>query len=639
MKDIHVPPGFLFKTTRDVGISIRTLDNMDIPVPNIRVSVYNDYPDQGGHCIVSGATDVNGYYKVNYIFPVNLDSVVVATNAIGFVNAQKFSVRSGALNCLLGGKHAVANLKDGGTFKSTLTNFYPMGTYNSNGVPTYLTPANDPIDASMIQDINATLPEYINLTVGHPQYFAPTNVQNMIIEAASDVWVTFVHEGAGYRNVLGYFRYNTGNPPATPASIDSIHVIFPNVSFGGSGGGLSAGNRVHLGVFPPGTTLGWVLIADGFRNNTITAGNWTVYSNKNLNPEANADKKQHVVLCNDIGRGKFLLSFEDQRRDGSTDNDFNDAVFYVTANPIQAIQTTNIPLPNYTQVDTDGDGVSNTFDDYPTDATKAFNNFYPAEGTTGTLAFEDLWPSKGDYDLNDMVIGYSFNQVTNGQNKVVQIGATIILEAMGAGYKNGFGIQFPFSSSLVGSVSGTDIQESYIVQNGNGTETGQSKATVIIFDNGYNLLPHPSGGGTGVNTTPGTIYVEPDTLNILINLTAPISLSEVGLPPYNPFLIVKMDRGREIHLINKPPTDLANLALFGTNSDDSQVSSGRYYVTKEDLPWALDISDIYDYPVEKTEITEVYLKFIPWVEGNGQTYYDWFQPKPGYRNLGNIYNP
>jgi LruC domain-containing protein len=639
MKDIHVPPGFLYKTTRDVGISIRTLDNMDIPVPNIRVSVYNDYPDQGGNCIVSGATDVNGYYNVNYIFPVNLDSVVVATNAIGFVNAQKFSIRNGSLNCLLGGKNAVANLKDGGTFKSTLTNFYPMGTYNSNGVPTYLTPANDPIDASMIQDINATLPEYINLTVGHPQYFTPNNVQNLIIEAASDVWVTFVHEGAGYRNVLGYFRYNTGSPPATPAAIDSIHVIFPNVSFAGSGGGLSAGNRVHLGVFPPGTTLGWVLIADGFRNNKITAGNWTVYSNKNLNPEANADKKQHVVLCNDIGRGKFLLSFEDQRRDGSTDNDFNDAVFYVTANPIQAIQTSNIPLPNYTQVDTDGDGVSNTFDDYPTDATKAFNNFYPAEGTRGTLAFEDLWPSKGDYDLNDMVIGYSFNQVTNGQNKVVQIGATIILEAMGAGYKNGFGIQFPFSSSLVGSVSGTDIRESYIVQNGNGTETGQSKATVIIFDNGYNLLPHPPGGGTGVNTTPGTIYVEPDTLNILINLTAPISLSQVGLPPYNPFLIVKMDRGREIHLINKPPTDLANPALFGTNSDDSQVSSGRYYVTKEDLPWALDISDNYDYPAEKTEITEVYLKFIPWVEGNGQTYYDWFQPKPGYRNLGSIYNP
>ena len=637
IKDMHVPAGFLFKTTREVGISIRTLDNLDKTVSNIRVSVYTDYPDQGGKCIVSGTTDANGFYNLDYIFPVYLDSVVVATNAIGFVNAQKFSVRNGALSCQLGGKHPVVNLKDGGTFKSTVNNVYPMGTYNSNGVPSYLTPVNDPVDASMIQDINATLPEYINLTIGHPQYFAATNVQNLIIEEASDVWVTFVHEGAGYRNVLGYFRYNTGSPPANPAAIDSIHAIFPNVSFSGSGGGLASGNRVHLGVFPPGTTIGWVVIADGFRNGTITSGNWTLYSNKNLNPEANADKKQHAVLCNDIGRGKFLLSFEDQRRDGSTDNDFNDAVFYVTANPIQGVQTTNIPLPNYTQTDTDNDGISNTFDDYPTDPSKAFNNFYPSEGSYGTLAFEDLWPSQGDYDMNDMVVGYSFNQITNGQNKVVQIKATVILKAMGAGFENGFGIQLPVSPSLIGSVTGTDIKENYITQNTNGTEAGQTKATIIVFDNGYNLLPHPSNTGVGVNTTPGATYVVPDTLHLIITLTTPTLLSAVGVPPYNPFLIVNMNRGREVHMINKPPTDLADMTLFGTHSDDSQVGSGRYYVTKDNLPWALDISDNYSYSIEKSEITQLYLKFIPWVEGNGQTNYDWFQPKTGYRNTQYLY--
>jgi len=375
-----------------------------------------------------------------------------------------------------------------------------------------------------------------------------------------------------------------------------------------------------------------VLIADGFRNKTITSGISTLYSDKNLNPEPNSSLKQHTVLLNDIGRGKFLLSFEDMRRDGGADNDFNDAVFYVTANPIQGIQSTNIPLPNYTQTDTDGDGISNTFDDYPTDPTKAFNNFYPAEGSTGTLAFEDLWPGQGDYDMNDLVLGYSFNQITNGQNKVVQIKATIILKAMGAGYHNGFGIQLPISSSLVSSVTGTDIEESYIVQSSNGTEAGQSKATIIVFDNGFNLLPFPGGSGVGVNTTPGAPYVAPDTLHVVINLTTPTSLAIVGTPPYNPFLIVNMERGKEIHMINNPPTDLANLTYFGTHSDDSQVGSGRYYVTKNNLPWVLDISDNFYYPIEKSEITQGYLKFVPWVEADGQTYYDWFKSKPGYEN-------
>jgi len=637
IETMHVPAGFLFKTTRDVGINIRTLDNQGNVIPNIRVGVYSDYPEQGGTCFVSGVTDGDGYYKFDYIFPAYLDSVVVATNAIGFANAQKFSVRDGSLSCQLGGNHPVMNMKDGGTFKSTIANVYPMGTYDSQGVPNYLTPTNDPIDASMLQDINATMPEYMNITGTHPQYFAAGIIQDMIIEQASDVWVTFVHEGAGYLNVLGYYKYPTGNPPATAANVDSIHVIFPNVSFSGSGGGLHSGNRVHLGVMAPGTTLGWVLIANGFSGGKITSGISTLYSDKNLNPEPNASLKQHVLLLNDIGRGKFLLSFEDMRRDGGSDNDFNDAVFYVTANPIQGVQTAHLPLPDYTQVDTDHDGISNTFDDYPNDPLKAFDNYYPAKGTFGTLAFEDLWPSKGDYDMNDMILGYSFNQVTNGQNKVVQINATIVLRAMGASYHNGFGIQLPISPSAISSVTGTDLRENYIVRNSNGTEAGQSKATIVVFDNGYKLLPFPGGTGTGVNTTPGMTYVQPDTLHLVINLTSPVTLATIGTPPYNPFIIINMERGKEVHLINHVPTDLANLTYLGTSADNSNPATGRYYVTKENLPFVLDISSKFDYPIEKSEITKAYLKFIPWVESNGQVNYDWFQDKPAYRSQSYIY--
>ena len=59
--------------------------------------------------------------------------------------------------------------------------------------------------------------------------------------------------------------------------------------------------------------------------------------------------------------------------------------------------------------DTDEDGVSDLFDDYPNDPEKAFDNYSPAEGQFGTLAFEDLWPAKGDYDFNDIVIDYQYN--------------------------------------------------------------------------------------------------------------------------------------------------------------------------------------------------------------------------------------
>lgn len=640
MADLKVDPSFTFRTNQDVNIKIQMLDNNNGPVEGMRVEVYSDLPENGGSKMISGITDASGIFERDYKTPAFLNKVAVVTTAIGFVNMQTVDVVNGNIWCTLGGKTTVSatkNAEDSG-FKSTNSIFVPMGAYNSLGVPGYLSTPNDIIDAAMLQDINATLPEYINATVGHPQYFVSSNEHNIVLDQACNVWVTFVHEGAGYKNVLGYYKYNTNNPPATPADVDSIHIIFPNVSFSGSGGGLNSGNRVHLGAFGPGTEIAWVLIADGFVGNTVTNGRWILYSDPNLNPEAAENKKQHTILCNDIGRGKFLLSFEDVRRDGSADNDFNDAIFYVSADPIQSVVTANIPLPNYTQNDSDGDGISNAFDDYPNDPAKAFNNYYPSQNKSGTLAFEDLWPEQGDYDMNDIVIDYNFNQITNGQNKVVQIDGKYVLRAMGAGYRNGFGIQLPVPAAAVASVTGHHLTENYITNSSNGTETGQSKATIILFDNGYTVLPHPDDSYVGVNTSQGAIYVTPDTLFVSITLTAPVALSDMGTPPYNPFIIVNKTRGREVHLINNPPTDLADASFFGTQQDNSNPLSGRYYTTQNNLPWAFDIIENFDYPYEKKPILKGFLKFVPWSISAGTSYYDWFQPKVGYRDQQYIYS-
>jgi LruC domain-containing protein len=310
----------------------------------------------------------------------------------------------------------------------------------------------------------------------------------------------------------------------------------------------------------------------------------------------------------------------------------------LTADPIQGIDPVNVPLPEYTQVDSDNDDVSDNFDDYPSDPSKAFNNYYPSANSVGTLAFEDLWPTKGDYDFNDIVIDYNFNQVTNGQNKVVQVRGNIILKAIGASYNNGFGIQLPINSAMVSGVTGTSLQESYISLNSNGTEAGQSKATIIVFDNAYNQLPYPGGGATGVNTTEGAPYVQPDTMEVMINLSSPVNLSAIGLPPYNPFLIVDENRSVEIHLIDNPPTDLADISLLGSGNDDSNPAAGRYYVTPENLPYAIDIAGPFDYPVEKAKINQAHLRFAPWGESSGAVYYDWYKPLSGYRNNAKIYS-
>lgn len=648
METLQVNPDFTFNTAKEITVNIATLDNADNAVPGIRINILTDYPSEGGDLIASFITEEDGKYTGLIRIPSATDSLVIETKAIGFVNYQKRDIASSSLSCVLGGKtpeaYGIANMPHRlpsnilSTSKvSGVPNIKMLGTFNSLGVPNYLVKPNDVIDAALLSDVNTALPEYQPVPAYHPQYLEPTNETNLEIQKPSNVWVTFLHEGAGYRNVLCYYKYKLNHPPASANEIDTLYTIFPNVSYLNSGGGLISGNKVALGIFQPGEVIGWALMANAYNGSGISSGASIFYSNSNLNPETNASLKKHCILLNDLNREKLILSFEDINRQSSCDNDFNDAIFYVTANPIQGINTNKVALPEYTKKDADLDGITDDFDDYPTDASKAFNNYYPSQNTVGTLAFEDLWPSKGDYDFNDMVIDYNFNPITNGKNQIVQLKASLTVKAVGASLHSGFGFQLPVDPKSIASVNGTDIRGGSIMLNSNGTEANQSKATIIVFDDAFNELPWP-GKEIGVNTAFGAPFVQPKTLNLIITFTTPVNASTFGLPPYNAFIFTDKDRSREVHLINQPPTDLVNKALLNTQNDNSNPSTGRYYVTANNLPFALDIFGPFDYPAEKKSITTAHLKFYTWASSGGIQYMDWFKAVSGYRNTSNIFS-
>ncbi|MFY7909479.1 MAG: DUF4114 domain-containing protein [Emticicia sp.] len=219
-----------------------------------------------------------------------------------------------------------------------------MGTFTSNGVPNYLD-GRDNVSANFISRINASLPERFPVPSYNPQYIANGTQTNIELTQEADVWVTFVSEGAGYMNVLGYYTYNTSSPLTTPPNNRDIKIIFPNVSALGSGGGLVAGDRVKLGTFPAGTGIGWVLLANAWKGGLTGVGTplWTLYSDKMFNPEAVDALKFHNVLLFDAETNRIVLGFEDIRRDySSCDNDFNDAIFYITATPNTAISRANM---------------------------------------------------------------------------------------------------------------------------------------------------------------------------------------------------------------------------------------------------------------------------------------------------------
>jgi LruC domain-containing protein len=117
----------------------------------------------------------------------------------------------------------------------------------------------------------------------------------------------------------------------------------------------------------------------------------------------------------------------------------------------------------------------------------------------------------------------------------------------------------------------------------------------------------------------------------------PVSLNVTGTPPYNPFIIVNEERGREVHLADYPPTSLANIQYLGLEHDDSNIATGKYYKTQNNLPWGIDTPIPFDYPVEKAQIINTHLKFATWAESGGIVYTDWYENLTGYRNSGNVF--
>ena len=268
--------------------------------------------------------------------------------------------------------------------------------------------------------------------------------------------------------------------------------------------------------------------------------------------------------------------------------------------------------------------------------------------TNGTLAFEDLWPSKGDYDFNDLVINYDFVVTKDNQNRILNISSTFIVYAFGASFHNAFGFELPgVKSNQIIGVSGYDVAGGGIIAiTANGLELNQTNATVIVYDDSYRLMTHP-GVGIGINTVENAPFVTPDTVNInmvfyengAFAAGGSVSFEDLDIGNFNPFIIVNQTRGREVHLPNFAPTELADESYLGTFNDDSNAATNRYYKSNNNLPWAINIPEVFEYPYEKRDIASAYLHFAEWAETSGTAYPDWYKDKSGYRNSTFVYDP
>ncbi|MGE3726002.1 MAG: LruC domain-containing protein [Candidatus Sericytochromatia bacterium] len=509
--------------------------------------------------------------------------------------------------------------------------FQASGTYSVNydgqGIPYALDPAQrKTYPDDFWTRLSASLPEQIDIRKTSPTSITNDTAANLHMLEEGDVTVTFLHEGAGYRNSFGYFVYDQKNPPQNISEIKE-KIVFPNTSFSGSGGnsrGLKSGDSLVLGRFQAGQSLGFVIVSDGFDSSKGVKSSldskriFTTLSS--LNPETDPALRAHTVLLYDQATQQAVLGLEDMPRDSSScDHDFNDVIFTLSANPPEAVDSSALkPLPE--AIDSDKDGVLDANDQFPQDATRAFYQYYPEQGQRSTLAFEDNWPAQGDYDMNDLVLNYAFENITNSQGQVKDIQVNFELAARGADLHNAFALEIPgISPSNLAKAELTIGNQSKVLT----PENGQKNVVFNLIDDASRYLTQGTGKCRFYNTQIGCAGRPGQSFGLKLTLKSPVANTAIGLPPYNPFIYRTDQRGYEIHLPNHPPTDRASSALFKTRDDNS--APGNYYKTKSNLPWALNIPNLWTYPAEQTEISSAYLDFKTWAESSGAQNRDWYR--------------
>ncbi len=224
---------------------------------------------------------------------------------------------------------------NGGTtpveFKSTTYAY--IGTYDSDGKPNYLE-TMDNVSNNMVNFLLEKIPEKSDIRKTNPDLLKNADLP---ITAKSEVFITFVTEGTGNTNTIGYYTYKTGNAPTKPENISKITYVFPHASQVNSGGSLRPGDKVKIGTIEAGMTIGFVLLQNGWDVNTKKVNDNAPHflSNRELNPENLYELKPHTVVFNYAAENKTMIGFEDVNRTLPTcDHDFNDVVLYATVNPI-----------------------------------------------------------------------------------------------------------------------------------------------------------------------------------------------------------------------------------------------------------------------------------------------------------------
>lgn len=569
-------------------------------------------------------TDKSGVFKGTVELPGYAKKVYIYTPAFYAKTLIEADVVSGSIK-------ATDDDAEGGTTRlvteTTIDNYSYMDTPIDKGVPkayqkdarwknwlgTYNTKRNGEINykytegtlaATAADGLYEAQTKVINIKKDCPPEYRSN--YDMTIDKRAEIVVTFLGQNTCWNSSLGYYYYKIGEEPA---SLNDVHVImlFPNTQDGlwdndrtnaGRCAGIERLTAVKLmyyphiasgsmeeetPAFPAGYKIGFVLATSAWSNPIKGHPSETQYraaTSKGLSVNGQGwafnEPRTAVYRYGDW----VMTSFEDY----TTDQNFSDVVITLKSNPVDAI--TDIP-----EVD-------------PNDPTVPIV-------LKGVYTFEDLWPNKGDYDMNDVVVRYNYGKSINANDKIQA--ETFIFKVFENVANNSNGLAFRLKGN--GSI------KSYSLAIRKAGEKEFEKVSTLEYESQDKVFILTDNVKDNMN----------GEYKVTAEYSSPIS-QESGI---DPFIFKNQANGLrwEVHLPQTTPTSKVDKSFFGQGDDASDIEKGIYYVRDGSYPFAIylsgatekDLNKLLDRKNESTPIDQLYNGYKGWVESKGSTNKEWYK--------------
>lgn len=520
----------------------------------------------------------------------------------------------------------------------------PLGTWDKHsGAPDYIIQPGDDVRSELlfseddIEGLYRTIGQALDANKACSEEYR--NYPDLTLEQESEVTITMLGGSTCWNSSLGYYYY-FGDAPQHPEDLNII-MLFPNTQDGhwarmnsnysyNGNIGVNRGDAVQLmyyphiasgsyedssKVFPIGIKIGFILksngwgmqganyairgLADASRKYNVwgastpgasfcqpfgTPGQ-APYQYCNPDGESRSAKFAYTRMNGDEEERFAIVSFED----ACNDQDYDDVVFALK--PVNAFT----PLPEVEEKKTT---------------------------TGGIYAFEDLWPSKGDYDLNDVVVDCQHEKTMSRESEEEDF--KIKKETF---YLTTYQNYVELVSGLALRLQLEDQPSSIVMKKQAKNSLTVEQVQFPVDGNVYYLT-------NNITAELGTTYI----LELIYD--EGLTVSHTTVQPF----IYRNEEGNktwEVHIPFEAPTNKMRTGYFKTDDDASDPASGKYFVrsvTSGNFPFAFYLAnariDMFKETIllrrnESRSIDTFFEGYANWAVTRGVENKEWYlHPRP-----------